>query len=255
MSTRLVNLLRAALLLPATACLAAEPDLVPFLASGQTSIVGTAQAATNVTFLWGVTNQGAGTVTGNGPWLNRAYLSTVPDPARLAFAVGIDSFEQALLEPGAAGVNSVKVTFYPFQPAHLYLILVADSGAAVQEGDKANNVKVIPLTLTFVDPPWFPPGREYIPEFLPDGSCMVYVHATLGSRCVLEASTNLVEWSWVADFTGRGRDTAVEVVDPGAARFPRRFYRAVVQETLPGGTPPPSRGGVLSAGGLRDLQR
>jgi hypothetical protein len=50
--------------------------------------------------------------------------------------------------------------------------------------------------------------------------------AARGAVCIVEASTNLVDWEMIGVATDQGAGTFT-FEDPNAARFPNRFYRVV----------------------------
>ena len=69
-------------------------------------------------------------------------------------------------------------------------------------------------------------GRFTAAKHQSNGHVQLHFAAERGAICILEASTNLVQWERIGIAVDLG-DGTFEFEDPNAARFPNRFYRIV----------------------------
>jgi len=205
------------------------PDLVPLVL--QAPSVLTFPPEPTVTLIWGVTNQGVGPAVGNPTWRNRVYLSHRPFLDEDDDDV-VDLFDTSRVEPSACAwhTNTVVLPVFPGRP--YYLFFKTDADSLLRESIETNNVAMVPVTINMLLPARFSNEGDEAPEFLPDGSCRLYVYGVPEARYRLEASTNLTDWVQLVDFGCTNSPT--ELLDPQARDFRHRFYRI---ESLAG--PPP----------------
>jgi hypothetical protein len=196
------------------------PDLVPLVL--QVPTVLTFPPEPTVTLIWGVTNQGVGPAVGNPTWLNRVYLSHRPFLDEDDDEV-VDWFDTAQVEASACAWHTNTVLLPVFPGRTNYLFFKTDAGNSVYESNETNNVTVVPVTIKMLFPARFSDEEGEAPEFLPDGSCRLYVYGAPGASYRLEASTNVIDWVPIVDFTCTNSPT--EVVDRQAKDYAWRFYR------------------------------
>ena len=106
------------------------------------------------------------------------------------------------------------------QQWNLLLVLSANSSREWFETDWDDNLLAVPIQVSFIGPAT---PRIIGGQFLADGTFQLAVSGQIGTDYVLQASTDLVHWIGVADFTCIALTTYVR--DPQASGFPRRFYR------------------------------
>ena len=89
------------------------------------------------------------------------------------------------------------------------------------------NVIVGRINGTALAPVYVYPGTVFVRPVIPqtNGSAQCFLHVTPGLNYVLQASTNLVNWTPVS--TNFANDIYVEMFDPDSALYPTRFYRAL----------------------------
>jgi len=205
------------------------PDLVPLVLQAPTVL--TFPPEPTVTLVWGVTNQGVGPAVGNPTWLNRVYLSHRPFLDEDDDEV-VDWFDMSQVEASACAWHTNTVLLPVFPDRTNYLFFKTDAGNSLYESNETNNVTVVPVTIKMLFPARFSDEEGEAPEFLPDGSCTLYVYGAQGAPYRLEASTNLTDWVQIVDFACTNSPT--EVLDPQAKDFRHRFYRI---ESLANGPP------------------
>jgi hypothetical protein len=137
---------------------------------------------------------------------------------------GTNLFSQIIgaLAPG----QSMDVTFLwntAGLPDNLNIYTVL-SGSGISNNFSAVNT-ISALVISQVLPPWI--GSC---QYLTNGGFQIEVYATVGHDYTLLASTDLVNWTPVLNFTCT--NAPMYVVDPGAKYYGWRFYR-VAQGTLP----------------------
>jgi subtilase family serine protease len=140
------------------------PDLAPIAFQAPTTISGL--EITNITFVWGVTNQGIGPAStqGGGGWCDSVYLSTAPEgtwnDSFLFYTCGQDAIP--------AGGSYWRTNTAPLpvtQSGNYYFILRTDSGNAVVESIETNNTMVVPVTVN-VEPPDLAPLTIQVPDII-----------------------------------------------------------------------------------------
>lgn len=208
-------------------------DLVALELDTPSVVTGPPDPAVSVA--WRVANQGLGTLTGH--WMDNLYLSTTPN---------LDWWVQPLLTvpitnslpAGSSYWQSNTFTLPLAQSASFYLIVQANSSNSVFETDSGDN-----LIATAVR---FELDTNSVPHigdvrFLPNGSFQLAAYGVVGAQYALQASSNLVSWVVVSNFTMVSLPTYV--VDAQARQFERRFYRLATVTP-----PPPPRLNILRSG-------
>jgi subtilase family serine protease len=180
-------------------------------------IVSGSQAPT-ITLAWRVANQGLGPTAGQ--WFDRIYLSPYPNinwnPQPLLSALITNS-----LAPGADYWHTNSVTLRNVYNGTYFFVLTANSDGGLFETDTADNFLSVPVQIDLTIPPAAPMiagGR-----FLTNGTVQLEVYGPIGSQFTLQASTNLLSWVVISNFTMVAAPTYV--VDPQASSFQQRFYR------------------------------
>ncbi len=123
----------------------------PDLAATALAAPASVQAQEAFTVSWSVGNQGAG-VAGGG-WKDAVYLSANPVCCNVnAGDIALVTISRTTpLAPGAGYAHTRTVTM-PRVPAGGYFLFIdVDTGAAVHEADRANNQRMLPITVTTPD--------------------------------------------------------------------------------------------------------
>jgi hypothetical protein len=160
-------------------------------------------------------------VVNDGALTNRAVTLSLNEGS----AGGPSLFSQGLgtLAPGAsADVSFVWNVFGLPDNVNIY--------AALSGPGMTNNFSVAnttgQLTVSLAPPPWI--GEC---QYLPNGRFQMAVYAVEGRSYVLQASTNLVNWVPVLNFTCT--DSPAVVVDAASVNYARRFYRIAPLSSIP----------------------
>jgi subtilase family serine protease len=122
------------------------PDLAPIVFLAPTTISGA--QLTNVTLIWGVTNQGVGpATTGNGwGWCDSVVLSTAPGGTWSDIQV-CTSCGQDDIPAGGSYWKTNIVRLPVFESGNYYFILQADAGRSILESNETNNTMVVPVNV------------------------------------------------------------------------------------------------------------
>ena len=136
-----------------------SPDLMPVAL--QVPTVVTSPPNPELTFIWTITNQGAGPALGNSYWSDVVYLSRTPtwDSTAVALNSGCE------FGPVAAGESYRRTNVLPVpvvQSGNYYFILKADASGSLVESDEGNNELVMPVSFT-IQPPDLMPLVSAIP--------------------------------------------------------------------------------------------
>jgi hypothetical protein len=199
------------------------PDLAPVALQVPTVVTGPPNPS--VTLVWGVTNESAGPAWGY--WYDAVYLSTDAVLDGWDDWLVSDSYETNTVV--AAGsywrTNTMRVPVV--ESGTYYLIFQVNDWGYLYESDWDNNVFAVPVMFNIITPPILRIGDGQFPS---DGGFRLAVYGEIGSDYTLQASTNLVDWVSIFNFSCTNSPTYV--VDPGAKYFGWRFYR-IAQGTLP----------------------
>ncbi|MCX6925709.1 MAG: hypothetical protein NT154_21230, partial [Verrucomicrobia bacterium] len=132
------------------------PDLAPVALQAPGNITGPPYP--NVTFTWGVTNQGIGAAVGYSYWFDSLYISTkaVFDSSAL-YVTGLS--ELGPIAPGTAYWRTNTAGLPVVTSGDYYFLFLADAGNQLFESDESNNVVVVPVTLN-IQPPDLVPTLE-----------------------------------------------------------------------------------------------
>jgi len=98
-----------------------------------------------VSLSWTVANQGAGSAT--PAWTDSVYLSTDPVCCTGDVVLASQSHTTALAA-GASYTVTRSATIPNRPPGNYFLILKTDTAGVVYEADDANNLRVVPLTIS-----------------------------------------------------------------------------------------------------------
>ena len=159
------------------------------------------------------------------------YLSTTPSLNWMAEPIFTVPITNSLL-PGAGYWHSNTVTLHGVQNGDYFFVLKANSDSDLFEPDLDDNTLAMPVrfdsslpsALTITDG-----------QFLAGGSFQLAIYGNIGSEYILQASTNLLNWVAISNFTIVAVPTYI--ADPQAGAFQRRFYRVA---TVPAPTLPPA---------------
>jgi sugar lactone lactonase YvrE len=149
---------------------------------------------------------------------NQPANQTVLSGTTVSFVVNASgdnlSFQWQLNGTDIPGATASSLLIKNVQPANAgrYTLLVSNSVV---------NVKSDPAVLTVITAPRQPEALSASP--LADGSLQVLFNCDPGFNYVVEASTDLVEWTPLSTMVGDS--VPVEFLDEDASNFPRRFYR------------------------------
>jgi hypothetical protein len=105
--------------------------------------------------------------------------------------------------------------------------LVAPSDAALAKMLTESAEQIMDSLLTCVRKPDAPHGHGCKIDFPENGRMRIHFAAPRGAICIIEASSNLVDWERVGVAT-RCEPDGFEFEDAQAHRMPARFYRVVV---------------------------
>jgi subtilase family serine protease len=202
-------------------------DLVALELDAPSVVTGPPQPAVSVA--WRVSNQGLGTLAGH--WTDNLYLSDTPTVNWWALPFLTVPITNSL-QPGAAYWQSNSFTLPLAQSASFYLVVQANSSNSVFETDFGDNVIATPVRFDLNTNSILHIGDV---RFLPNGSFQVAAYGVVGAQYALQASSNLVNWVVVSNFTMASLPTYV--VDTQARQFQRRFYRLAAVAAPP---PPPA---------------
>jgi subtilase family serine protease len=125
------------------------PDLAPIAFLAPTTISGL--EVTNITFVWGVTNQGIGSTPSGVGWCDSVYFSTAPQGSWNDIFL-FSTCGQDALPAGGSYWRTNTAPLPVTQSGNYYFILRTDSGSAVIESIETNNTMVVPVTVN-VEPP------------------------------------------------------------------------------------------------------
>jgi hypothetical protein len=192
--------------------LSPTPNLVPLELLAPSIVTGPPEPT--ITLAWRVANQGLGPAAGQ--WSDTIYLSSFPSinwfvPPLLS-AVITNS-----LTSGADYWHTNSVTLHDFFIGSFFFVLSANSDGGLFETDTSDNFLSVPVQLG--------PTAPIIADarFLTNGVIELAVYGVVGSQYSLQASTNLLSWAVISNFTMVAAPTYV--VDPQASSFQQRFYR------------------------------
>ncbi len=125
------------------------PDLAPIVFRAPSVITGPPQPSLKL--MWGVTNQGSGTASGNPYWSEQVHLSSDPVLDQNDLFVGSWS-ENGPVTPGGNYWRSETVRLPVTQSGTYYLILSLDPDQTLHEANYSNNMAVVPITINIAPP-------------------------------------------------------------------------------------------------------
>jgi subtilase family serine protease len=125
------------------------PDLAPIALQVPTLVTSPPNA--EITFIWGVTNQGSGSAIGNWSWMDQVYLSTnaLWDSTAIALNSG---YETGPFAPGESYWRTNALRVPVVRSGTYYFIFKTDTQNSLIESDEDNNTLVVPVVFT-VQPP------------------------------------------------------------------------------------------------------
>ncbi|HYG33368.1 MAG TPA: CARDB domain-containing protein [Clostridia bacterium] len=149
-----------ALIVPITAKVQ-PPDLAPIALQTPATVIG--PVGTEVTIVWGVTNQGIGTAIGNSHWADRLWISTNAVDDYSSALMYLDLWESGPAAPGGSYWWTNRVSL-PFTESGTYYIHVEANGdRSLLESVYTNNVLVAPIHYTRIDPDLVPLALQVPP--------------------------------------------------------------------------------------------
>jgi hypothetical protein len=204
--------------------LAPPGDLAALELDAPSVVTGSADLAFSVA--WHVSNEGLGPVAGH--WADTLYLSPSPTAAWPSQPILTVPVTNSLLA-GAGYWQSNTISLGLTQSASVFLVLQANSDRSVFETDLDDNLIARQVRFEFDMNSVL---RIRDARFLPDGSFQLAVFGAVGGQFALQASTNLLDWVVVSNFTIVSLPSYV--ADPQVGQFQRRFYRlTAVAPALP----------------------
>jgi hypothetical protein len=152
--------------------------------------------------------------------LDRIYLSSYPNIDWGAQPL-LSSVTTNSLVAGADYWHTNSVTLRGVSNGTYFFVLAANSDGGLFETDTTDNFLSVPVQLDLVVSPAAPTIADG--QFLTNGTVQLAVYGLLGSQYTLQASTNLLSWVAISNFTLVAAPTYI--VDPEASLFQQRFYR------------------------------
>ncbi|HWI60124.1 MAG TPA: hypothetical protein VNZ22_23060, partial [Bacillota bacterium] len=198
--------------------LSPPPDLAPVALQVPALVNGPTNPT--ITLAWHVANQGFGPVW--GPWSDSVSLSTGAHLSAAQWPI-VSVCQTNTLAAGADYWQTNTVVLPVTQSGTYHLTLTANASSNVFECAWENNALTVPVRFELSLPHPVAIGGGQV---LSDGSFQVAVSGVVGSNYILQASTDLVNWSDVVNFTCV--ETPTYVVDPSAKDLGQRFYRVAV---------------------------
>jgi hypothetical protein len=157
--------------------------------------------------------------------VNDGAITNGPVTLSLRSGSGTNLFSQGLggLVPGASvDVSFLWNVFGLPDNVSIYAVL---SGPGMSNNFSVANTTG-QLAVSLAPPPWI--GEC---QYLPDGRFQMAIYAVEGRSYVLQASTNLVNWVPVLNFTCT--DSPTVIVDSASVNYVMRFYRIAPLSSIP----------------------